>query len=89
LEPSANISFRSWFSGERNHAAGYDRPHTDKRPSLRYGAGLGENVTVYMQGFRHSDQELAHWCEVIRDEDGARLANIFTKKKPLGGLNGS
>jgi len=50
---------------------------------------LGENVTVYMQGFRHSDQELAHWCEVIRDEDGARLANIFTKKKPLGGLNGS
>lgn len=45
---------------------------------------LGESVSVYMQGFRRSDQEFSHWCEIVRDEDGARLANIFTTKKPLG-----
>jgi probable biosynthetic protein (TIGR04099 family) len=47
-------------------------------------ADVGENVTVRLLAWRGSGTELAHWCEVIRDTDGVRIADVFTHKVPAG-----
>jgi probable biosynthetic protein (TIGR04099 family) len=39
---------------------------------------VGETLSVVLCGLRQGASRLAHWCEVVRDGDGQKIADVFT-----------
>jgi probable biosynthetic protein (TIGR04099 family) len=53
---------------------------TTRRRDIVYHGNIepGERVVVTLLQLRQSDGVLGHWCRVEREEDGSRLADVFT-----------
>ncbi|WP_428421824.1 Pnap_2097 family protein [Methylibium sp.] len=57
-------------------------PVLAERELAFYGnVNVGESLTVLLRGVQESRDELSHWCEVRRAGDGARLADVLTRKR--------
>jgi len=41
----------------------------------------GERLTVWLCGERRDETGLSHWFEIVRDSDGARIADAFTTRR--------
>lgn len=44
----------------------------------------GERIVLRLLSQRKEDHVLAHWFEIARESDGARLADVFTRRGPHG-----
>lgn len=57
-------------------------PRLAERELAFYGnVNVGESLTVLLRGVQESPDGLSHWCEVRRAGDGARLADVLTRKR--------
>lgn len=58
---------------------------TDSRDLFYYGnINPGDRLTLGLCGTRRDDGSLSHWFEIIRDSDGARIADGFTTRRVAG-----
>ncbi|WP_430418561.1 Pnap_2097 family protein [Methylibium petroleiphilum] len=63
-------------------------PRLAERELAFYGnVNVGESLTVLLRGVQESPDGLSHWCELRRTGDGARLADVLTRKRraPVAG----
>jgi probable biosynthetic protein (TIGR04099 family) len=50
-------------------------------------ADVGEALRVVLRGRRQGGLRLAHWCEIVRDGDGQRIADVFTLRSARAGAS--
>jgi len=63
-----------------------DLPRLSRRRMCFYGnVNVGDEIHVRLMAERHLDGGLAHWCRLLRNSDGARIADVVTHKRPTTG----
>jgi probable biosynthetic protein (TIGR04099 family) len=54
---------------------------TSSRRLFYYGnVNIGETLEIRCCGFRKTDAGFAHWCEIVRQSDNMRIADVFTRR---------
>lgn len=65
-----------------------DLPRLARRQMCFYGnVNVGDEIHVRLMAERHLDGGMAHWCRLLRNSDGARIADVVTHKRAATGAN--
>lgn len=65
----------SWFRR-------FDLPRLTSREMYFYGnVNIGDDVQVRLMALGEAGGGLAYWCRVMRESDGARIADVVTRKR--------
>lgn len=63
-----------------------DLPRLARRQMCFYGnVNVGDEIHVRLMAERHLDGGMAHWCRLLRNSDGARIADVVTHKRAATG----